>query len=97
MEEHKEKSARRFQYSLATLMIIVTLCAVEMSFYCWLGPHGSLILPDLFVLGLFILKRAGIKNIFGYHVWNPSYAEFIVLVASLLVFHGLCVPGRSIE
>jgi hypothetical protein len=95
MDEQNEKPTGRFQFSLATLMLIVTLVAVEMSLYSSLGPHGALILPDLFVLGLILFKISGKKKIFGYRVWSPSIAEFIVLVANLLVLHGLFIPPVS--
>jgi hypothetical protein len=96
-EQNDEKPVVRFQFSLATLMIIVTLCAVEMSLYSWLGPHGLLALPDLFVIALFVLKRAGIKKVCGYRVLQLSFIEFFALAAMLLVSHGLCCPAVSIE
>jgi hypothetical protein len=96
MNEKTGKSSGKFQFGLATLMIIVTLCAVELSFYSWVGPHGLLIIPDAWIIGVMILKCLRITSFCVQIGGKLTFLEIIVIVGILLVLHGLFIPPVDI-
>jgi len=83
---------RPFQFTLANLLTWVTLVAVALGLWRWLGPLAGMFFVDFVVVMLWTARLAERKTLFGLPLPRGTVFDFLVILLMLLLATTLFLP-----